>query len=208
MISGNSASDMLLIVGLGNIGAQYEHTRHNVGFDIVDEFARQLNVQFRKGKFRADEATVQLAGKRVLLLKPHTLMNLSGEAVGAAARFYKISSQNIIIVCDDINLPAGKIRLRASGSDGGHNGLWNITNRMGTADYPRLRVGVNPPPPGMDMAAYVLSRPLAEERVLLADARDRAVRALETWVKDGITATMNRWNASDAPPKPKEVQSS
>lgn len=201
MNSSNSTAEMLLIVGLGNIGVAYERTRHNVGFEVVDELARQLNVQFRKGKFRADEATVQLGGRRVLLLKPHTLMNLSGEAVGAAARFYKINTKNIMVVCDDINLPAGKIRLRASGSDGGHNGLWNITNRMGTSDYPRLRVGVNAPPPGMDMADYVLSRPLSEERVLIADARDRAVRALETWVKEGMAAAMNRWNATERPAK-------
>jgi PTH1 family peptidyl-tRNA hydrolase len=156
--------DLRLVVGLGNIGSQYVHTRHNVGFDVADLLAHRYNAHFHKGKFKGDEATISINGTRVLLLKPHTLMNLSGDAVTAAARFYKLPPQRILVICDDINLPLGRIRLRAKGSDGGHNGLWNIINRLGSQDFPRLRVGVDSPPPGMDMVAYVLNRFLADER--------------------------------------------
>lgn len=188
--------DMKLVVGLGNIGRQYENTRHNIGFEAVDELARLHHASFRKGKFNGEEATITISGKRVLLLKPHTLMNLSGDAVAAAARFYKIPSTNILVVCDDVNLPVGKIRLRARGSDGGHNGLWHIINRLGTQDFPRLRIGVGAKPPQMELAAYVLGRFLAAERPLMDTARDTAARAIETWVTDGIETAMNRWNAS------------
>lgn len=193
-------SDLRLVVGLGNIGSQYTHTRHNVGFEAVDLLAHQHGAHFRKGKFKGEEATITIDGKRVLLLKPHTLMNLSGDAVAAAARFYKINTQRILIVCDDINLPLGRIRLRANGSDGGHKGLWNIINRLGSQDFPRLRVGVGSPPPEMDMVDYVLSRFLANERPLLQEAVTRAADAVETWVREGIEAAMNRWNASPTPP--------
>jgi len=188
--------DLRLVVGLGNIGSQYVHTRHNVGFEVADLLASQHGAHFRKGKFKGEEATLTLHGTRVLLLKPHTLMNLSGDAVVAAARFYKLSPERILVVCDDINLPLGRIRVRAKGSDGGHNGLWNIINRLGSQDFPRVRVGVGAPPPEMDMVNYVLSRFLSDERPLVQDAIKRAAAAVETWVTDGLDAAMNRWNAS------------
>lgn len=191
-----SPSDLHLVVGLGNIGNQYQNTRHNIGFEVADELARMYNAHFRKGKFKGEEATISIAGKRVLLLKPHTLMNLSGDAVAAAVRFYKIPLSQILVICDDVNLPVGKIRLRAKGSDGGHNGLWHIINRLGSQDFARLRIGVGAKPPQMDLADYVLGRFLAAERPAMDEARDNAARAAETWVTDGIEAAMNRWNQS------------
>jgi PTH1 family peptidyl-tRNA hydrolase len=190
----DSSQDMRLVVGLGNIGSQYVNTRHNIGFEVVDEFAHQQHVQFHKGKFKGEEATVTLDGHRVLLLKPHTLMNLSGDAVSAAVRFYKIPLKNVLVICDDVNLPVGKLRLRAKGSDGGHNGLWHVINRLGSQEFPRLRIGIGTKPPQMDLADYVLGRFLSAERPLMDDARDNAVRALETWVRDGIDTAMNTWN--------------
>ena len=193
------SGDLRLVVGLGNIGAQYAHTRHNVGFEVVDYLAQQHNAHFRKGKFKGEEATITIDGTRVLLLKPHTLMNLSGEVVVAAARFYKLTPRRILVICDDINLPLGRIRVRAQGSDGGHNGLWSIIHRLGSQDFPRVRVGVGAPPPGMDMVAYVLNRFLADERPLVQESIVRTAGAVETWVTEGTEAAMNRWNASPAP---------
>lgn len=188
-------ADLKLVVGLGNIGNQYTNTRHNIGFEVVDELARLYNVRYRAGKFKGEEATISVAGRRVLLLKPHTLMNLSGDAVTAALRFYKLPPSQLLIICDDVNLPVGKLRFRARGSDGGHNGLWHIINRLGTQDFARLRIGVGAKPPQMDLAAYVLSRFLASERPVMNEARDLATRAVETWVNEGIEIAMNRWNA-------------
>jgi len=207
--SSSPPGDLRLIVGLGNIGKQYDHTRHNVGFEVADLLAQQHGAHFRKGKFKGEEATISVDGTRVLLLKPHTLMNLSGEAVTAAARFYKIPPQRILIICDDINLPLGRIRVRAKGSDGGHNGLWSIIHRLGSQDFPRVRIGVGAPPPEMDMVSYVLSRFLTGERALMQDAVSRAVAAVETWVREGTEAAMNRWNASPTTPddKPSDTSS-
>lgn len=187
-----------LVVGLGNIGRPYLNTRHNIGFEVVDEFARRYNARFRSGKCKGEEAVVSVNGVRVMLLKPSTLMNLSGDAVSAAARFYKIPSSQILVVCDDVNLPLGKVRLRARGSDGGHNGLWHIINRLGTQDFPRLRIGVGEKPSQMEMVDYVLGHFLGHERSVMNAARDVAADAIETWVSEGIEAAMNRWNASPA----------
>lgn len=191
-------TNLKLVVGLGNIGAAYTNTRHNVGFEVADELAHRAGAHFRRGKFKVEETTLHIGGQRVLVLKPTTLMNLSGEAVVAAARFYKVPSTSVLIICDDMYLPLGRLRLRARGSDGGHNGLWSIIHRLGTDDFPRLRLGVGEPPPGMDMADYVLSRFRPAERTEISEAVSRAASAVETWVKDGIEAAMNRWNA--APP--------
>lgn len=188
--------DIRLVVGLGNMGREYEGTRHNIGFEVVDELARQHQAQFRGGKFKGDETTIHLNGQRVLLLKPRTFMNLSGESVAAAARFYKLDPTKILIVCDDVYLPVGKLRLRARGSAGGHNGLTNIIQRLGSQEFARLRIGVGEAPSGWDMRDYVLSRFTAGERTIVREAADRAAQAAETWVLQGIDAAMNRWNAT------------
>lgn len=191
----DTPADLKLVVGLGNIGSQYAHTRHNVGFDVVDELAHRSGAHFRIGKFKGEEATITLAGRRVLLLKPHTLMNLSGEAVVAAARYYKIPPAQILIICDDVNLPPGKLRVRAKGSDGGHNGLWNIIHRLGAQDFPRIRVGIGESPPEMDRADYVLSRFRPDERPLMHEAITRAADAIGSWITDDLETMMNRFNA-------------
>ena len=188
-------ANMKLVVGLGNIGNQYANTRHNIGFEVADELARLHAGRFRAGKFKGEETLLHLGGQRVLLLKPHTLMNLSGDAVSAALRFYKLLPAQLLVICDDINLPLGKLRLRAQGSDGGHNGLWHIIHRLGTAEFARLRIGVGAKPAQMELVDYVLSRFLAAERPSMNAARDYAASAVETWVSEGIEAAMNRWNA-------------
>ena len=142
---------MKLIVGLGNIGTQYINTRHNIGFDVVNEMAREYQARFKKGKFKGDDVQINISGHRILLLKPSTFMNLSGESVISAVRFYRIAPVDILVICDDVALPVGKIRFRAKGSDGGHNGLYNIINRLGTNEFSRLRIGVGAPPPQMEM---------------------------------------------------------
>lgn len=189
-------AEISLVAGLGNIGSEYAGTRHNIGFEVVEEVARQQHAQFRGGKFHGAEAFVTIDGRRVLLLKPRTYMNLSGDAVAAAARFYKLPPQKILVICDDVYLPTGKIRLRAQGSAGGHNGLTHIIQRLGSQDFARLRLGVGEVPSGWDMKDYVLSRFTAGERPIIEEARDRAVQAVETWVTQGIDAAMNRWNAT------------
>jgi len=188
-------TDMKLVVGLGNIGREYVNTRHNIGFEVADELARRFLGQFRSGKFKGEQTQITVNGLRVLLLKPHTLMNLSGEAVLMASRFYKIPPENILVICDDVYLPLGKLRLRAKGSDGGHNGLWSIIHRLGTDDFVRLRIGVDSAPPGMDMAVYVLGKFLAREQPVINEARDSAAGAVETWITQGVEAAMNKWNA-------------
>lgn len=186
--------DISLVVGLGNPDAQYAGTRHNIGFMAVDELARRAGARFRKGKFHGEETTVHLDGRRVLLLKPLTYMNLSGDALSAAARFYKIPPSCILVIADDVALPLGKIRVRAKGGAGGHNGLTHIINRLGTDEFPRLRVGIGEPPPEMPMIDYVLSRFLGSEKPAIEDAVGRAASAVETWIRDGIEAAMNKWN--------------
>jgi PTH1 family peptidyl-tRNA hydrolase len=193
--STQSNTGMKLIVGLGNIGSQYANTRHNIGFEVVNEMAHEYQARFKKGKFKGEDVQINISGHKVMLLKPSTLMNLSGESIIAAVRFYRIAPADILVICDDVALPVGKIRFRAKGSDGGHNGLYNIINRLGTNEFSRLRVGVGAPPPPMDMVDYVLGRFVSDERDKIIEARGNAVRGAETWVKEGITPAMNRWNS-------------
>lgn len=183
-----------LIVGLGNPGREYEKTRHNVGFEVVDLFAR-INKQpagRRAGKAVVSEGRID--GRRVYLLKPVTYMNLSGEAVAAFLRNKPIGIADLIVVADDINLPLGKIRLRAAGSDGGHNGLKSMISHLHTRDFARLRVGVGAPADPGRQVDYVLGRFSRMESKIVEEAVERAVAALETWLRDGIAPAMNRFN--------------
>ncbi|MHB9026064.1 MAG: aminoacyl-tRNA hydrolase [Armatimonadota bacterium] len=189
------AGDLKLVVGLGNIGKAYEHTRHNVGFDVVDELARLHSARFRRGKFNGEEAEIRVDGQRVLLLKPHTLMNLSGNAVAPAVRFYRLPLIQLLVVTDDFYLPVGKLRFRPQGSDGGHNGLFSLINRLGSQEFPRLRIGVGEAPADVDKAHYVLSQFPPWDKPVIREAVETAARAVETWVKDGMGPAMNRWNA-------------
>ena len=160
-----------LVVGLGNPGDKYENTRHNVGFLTVDELAERARIPVQKLKYRALTNTAELGGARVLLMKPVTYMNLSGEAVGQAARFYKIPPEHVLVISDDVSLPLGKLRIRKSGSAGGHNGLKNIIQHLGTDQFPRVKVGVGEKPhPDYDMADWVLGKFTGEDKKAI-DAR-------------------------------------
>lgn len=184
-----------IIVGLGNTGDQYEHTRHNVGFDTVDALADKLDIPVQRLKFKALTNTAVIAGEKVLLMKPVTFMNLSGEAVEPAAAFYKVPADHILVISDEVALPPGKIRLRKGGSAGGHNGLKNIIAHLHTDQFPRIRIGVGEKPhPDYDMADWVLGKPQGEDRKLVDDAIARAVQAIECYIKEGPDRAMSRFN--------------
>ena len=187
MLFGGSKGVEQLIVFLGNPGEQYEHTRHNVAWDVADALAEDLGVPIQRLKFRALTHVCTVGGKKTMLMKPVTYMNLSGEAVGEAARFYKLQPQQVLVVCDDVALPPGKPRLRASGSPGGHNGLKSIQQHLNSDAYPRLRVGVGGKPhPDYDLADWVLSRPAGEDAKAIAAAVDRAAKAIPVILRDGV----------------------
>ena len=190
-----SAGVTWLVVGLGNPGDKYENTRHNVGFLTIDHIAEQLRVPVQKLKYRALTNTVELGGARALLMKPVTYMNLSGEAVGQAARFYKIPPERVLVISDDVSLPLGKLRIRKSGSAGGHNGLKNIIQHLGTDQFPRVKIGVGEKPhPDYDMADWVLSRFTGEDLKTITQAVKRAADAVECFVREGPDKAMNRFN--------------
>lgn len=184
-----------LVVGLGNPGDQYENTRHNVGFRVVDELARRAGVPIRKARFRALTAELTLGGVGVLLMKPTTYMNLSGEAVGEAARFYKLPPKQVLVLSDDTDLSPGRLRIRAGGSAGGHNGLKSIIQHLGGDQFPRLKLGVGGKPhPDYDMADWVLGQPKGPDRKLLDEAVLRAADGVECLLAEGIERAMNRFN--------------
>jgi PTH1 family peptidyl-tRNA hydrolase len=182
-----------LVVGLGNPGSKYEGTRHNIGFEVVDRLAKGgLGTRFSK-KFEGQVAEVEIDFRRVLLLKPETFMNLSGRSVVPALRFYKLEPADLLVLCDDLNLPLGKLRLRAGGSDGGQKGLRDITAHLGTETYARLRIGIGDRGP-IDAADFVLSRFRSAERPIMEDALIAATQAVAVWVSQGADAAMNRFN--------------
>ena len=184
-----------LVVGLGNMGDQYEHTRHNVGFDAVDEIADKLDIPVQRLKFKALTNTTVLGGENVLLMKPVTYMNLSGEAVKPAAAFYKIPPDHIIVLSDEVSLPPGKLRVRPGGSAGGHNGLKSIIAHLHTEAFPRIRIGVGGKPhPDYDMADWVLGKPQGEDRKSIDDAVKRAAQAVECYIKEGPDRAMGKFN--------------
>ena len=184
-----------LIVGLGNMGGEYDHTRHNVGFDVVDALADRLDIPVQRLKYKALTNTAVISGEKVLLMKPVTFMNLSGEAVEQAASFYKVPPERILVISDEVALPPGKLRIRPSGSAGGHNGLKNIIAHLHSDQFPRIRVGVGQKPhPDYDMADWVLGRPQGEDRKAIDDAVSRAAQAVECVVREGTERAMNKFN--------------
>ena len=191
-----SGPPSFLVVGLGNIGKPYENTRHNVGFAALDRIAERCGVSVTQIRFRAminDGA--HIGGARVILMKPTTLMNLSGEAVSQAASFYRIPPANIIVLCDDVNFDVGMTRIRAKGSHGGHNGLRNITDRLGSSDYPRVKIGVGKKPhPDYDLADWVLSKYKKDERPLMEDAFEKAAGAAKTVITATVEEAMNKYS--------------
>lgn len=184
-----------LIVGLGNPGKDYAATRHNVGFRVIDRLADELHVRVSRVRFSAYTELATLSGTRVLLMKPTTFMNNSGNAVRQAARYYAIPPERIVVISDDISLNPGRIRVRANGSAGGHNGLKSIIAELGSQDFPRVRIGVGAKPhPDYDLADWVLSRFSAEDEVHIRDAVANAAGAVETLLSDGVEAAASRYN--------------
>lgn len=184
-----------LIVGLGNPGREYARTRHNVGYRAADLLAREAGVTIDRSKFRGLTRTCDLGGQKVLLLKPETFMNASGEAVQLAAMFYKIPIDHILVLSDDISLPVGKIRVRPNGSAGGHNGLKSIISHLGSQDFPRIKIGVGAKPhPDYDLADWVLSSFMEPEEKLLAPALDHAASAALELLQRGPTSAANKYN--------------
>ena len=184
-----------LLVGLGNPGDKYDNTRHNVGFAAIDQLAEELKVPVQKLKYRALTQTVELGGARVLLMKPITYMNLSGEAVGEAARFFKIPADHVLVLSDDVSLPVGKLRIRKAGSAGGHNGLKSIIQHLGTDQFPRVKIGVGEKPhPDYDMADWVLGKFTGEDLKTITQAIQRAGKAAECYIQDGPDKAMNKFN--------------
>jgi len=195
-------SERYLIVGLGNPGAKYEKTKHNVGFRAVDELARRFNLSFGKLERKAISADGVIREKRVLLAKPQTFMNLSGESVRSLIDFYKITPEKLIVLHDDMDIPLGTLRLRKTGSAGGQNGIKSIIQHLGTQDFNRVRIGISRPPGRMDAAAYVLEPFKGDDDILAAQMIDRAADAVETWLKEGIDLAMTRHNGNIDEKKP------
>jgi PTH1 family peptidyl-tRNA hydrolase len=190
----DSFQPMKLIAGLGNPGLKYARNRHNVGFMVLDRLARAEHRKFERQRFNAQLLELNLGGERVLLVKPQTYMNLSGSAVGKLAAFYHLARPNVMVVYDDLDLPLGKIRLRASGSSGGHHGMESVIHHLGGTDIPRLRIGIGRPDPTQDIG-HVLGNFHDDEMSVLDDVLQRAENALRVWVRDGIVKAMNEFNA-------------
>jgi len=185
---------MKLIVGLGNPGAKYAGTRHNVGFRVLDRLAEQFGEGTGKDKFDGRLMEAKVAGQRALLLWPQTYMNRNGESVRLAVEFYKLDLVDLLVVCDDFNLPLGKLRFRREGSAGGQNGLADVIERLGTEAFARLRLGIGPVPERWDPADFVLSRFEAAEQETIDETIARAAEGVACWVAEGIEAGMNRFN--------------
>lgn len=185
---------MKLIVGLGNPGKDYEYTRHNIGFIIVDELAKRFNISLDKTKFNGLYGMGMVQGEKVILLKPLTYMNLSGEAIRPLMDYYDVDLEDILVIYDDLDLPQGKIRLRTKGSPGGHNGIKSIVQHVKTEDFKRIRVGIGRPQNGMKITDYVLGRFTNEEVNLISDAAQQAALASEEWLKKPFLEVMNVYN--------------
>ena len=184
-----------LVVGLGNPGERYENTRHNVGWRALDELAEIAGVPVQKLKYKALTNTCTIGGSKVLLMKPITYMNLSGEAVGEAVRFFKLPPERVLVLSDDISLPVGKLRIRRSGSAGGHNGLKSIIQHLGTDAFPRVKIGVGGKPhPDYDMADWVLGKFPPAEQKLIDEMVQKAAQAAAYYIKEGPEQAMGKFN--------------
>jgi peptidyl-tRNA hydrolase, PTH1 family len=185
---------MRVVVGLGNPGKQYHGTRHNVGYAVLDALAASPSAGKFQSRFSASVAELMEGNEKVLLVKPETFMNLSGRCVRGVVDFYQVPLTDLLVVCDDVNLPLGRLRVRARGSHGGHNGLRDIQNHLGTTEYSRLRIGVGSAEEG-ELVDHVLGRFRPSERPLIEDALSLAVQAVAVWIGQGVEACMNRYNA-------------
>lgn len=188
---------MYLIAGLGNPGKQYEATRHNMGFDVIDKLVEEFNVPQAGVKFNAMYGKGRIGGEPVILMKPLSYMNLSGGPIRDMANYFKIDPETeLIVIYDDIDTEPGQLRVRKKGSAGGHNGIKSIIQQLGTQNFMRVRVGVGAKPKGWDLADYVLGRFDRDDRQLVEDAQDRACEAVEMILSDSVDAAMNKFNVS------------
>ncbi|MBV6401144.1 MAG: Peptidyl-tRNA hydrolase [Anaerolineales bacterium] len=187
-------TDPYLLIGLGNPGREYANTRHNFGFMAIDRLAVRLNARGMKVQSKAIVMDSKYADHKLILAKPQTYMNLSGQSVQGLAHFYKIPNENLMILSDDLDLPFGTIRIRASGGPGGQRGLSSILEKLGTKDIPRMRLGIGRPPGRMDPADYVLQNFSRDDLKSLSELLDRAADAALEFVTDGLTAAMNKFN--------------
>ena len=196
MLFGNKSSAVdWLIVGLGNPGQKYEKTRHNMGFLTVDLLAEKQGVKLNKIKFKSAYNIMTFAGAKCLVMKPQTYMNLSGEAVREAVQFYKLPADHVLVIYDDISLPVGKLRVRPTGSAGGHNGIKNIIAHLGTQEFPRIKIGTGAPAGGgAEMIDWVIGVPSQAERKILVDSFERAVKAAADILENGCQKAMNDFN--------------
>ena len=185
---------MRVVVGLGNPGRQYHGTRHNVGFAVIDGLASGPSAGRFQSRFQAQVAELMEGEQKILLVKPETFMNLSGQSVRQVIDFYQVELADLLVVCDDINLPLGQLRFRSKGSHGGHNGLRDIQNHVGTTEYSRLRIGVGAG--GEDLVDHVLGRFRPSERPVIEDALSLAIQAVSLWTNQGVDVCMNRYNVT------------
>ena len=190
---------MKIVAGLGNPTKEYEGTRHNIGFSVIDKLADKYNIGMQEKKHKAICGKGMISGEKVILLKPQTYMNLSGESIADAVNFYKLDpEEDLIVIYDDIDLDVGRLRIRAKGSAGGHNGMKNIIAHLGTQVFPRIRVGVGAKPKDWDLADYVLGRFAGEELTTIEQGREDACRAVELMIGQGVEAAMNQLNVKKA----------
>jgi PTH1 family peptidyl-tRNA hydrolase len=191
-----------LIIGLGNPGKEYANHRHNVGFMVIQRLARAHDIRLDRRHRRVKLGQGTIAGHPSLLVMPLTFMNRSGQAVRPIARRYGIPPEEILVVYDDLDLPLGRLRLRAEGGSGGHKGMQSLIDQLGTRQFPRLRLGIDRPPGRMDPAQYVLTPFRCDQQAMVDDVLDRAVAAVECWLAEGVVAAMNAYNQgpADAPP--------
>ncbi len=189
-------TDPFLLVGLGNPGREYKDNRHNVGFMAIDRLVVRLNARGMKLQSKAIVVTATYEERKLILAKPQTFMNLSGQSVQGLAHFYKVPLTNLMVLSDDLDIPFGTIRIRASGGAGGQRGMASTIERLGTRDFPRLRIGIGRPPGHMDPAAYVLQDFPKDEASLLSDVLDHAADAALEFVVKGLNASMNKFNGS------------
>ena len=195
---------MAMVVGLGNPGAKYERTRHNIGFDCLNGVLPKMGSTGLQAKFEGQFTKGRIGQREVCLVWPLTFMNCSGRCVSQFARFYKIETQNILVICDDLSLPLGKLRIRKSGSSGGQKGLSDIIQSLGTQDIPRLRIGIDPTPENWETSDYVLSKFSTSERAIVDDGLSKAVEAIVSWLGNGIDVAMNGFNREQPPSKDKK----
>ena len=187
---------MFLIVGLGNPGKEYENSRHNIGFKVIDNIASEYNIDINRQKFKGMCGEGFIENTKVILLKPTTYMNLSGESIREVADFYKLSNKEVIVIYDDISLNVGRLRIRDKGSAGGHNGIKSIIAHLGTDVFPRIKVGVGQP--NVDLVKYVLGNFTKEEMEVLSESIDASTKAVMEMIKNDTTAAMNKFNGFKA----------